>query len=174
MLKKIKLEFLAIIIFTIFNMNFVLGAPIITNNVPKIDKDKKANLTITFVDSDNNILSNAEFKIYKIADISDVGVFSTVEKFKEYNWTYDFQYEEEWSDLENQVGKTIIENNIEPDQKIYTDLNGIAKLDNLELGLYYVVSNELVIGAKTYYPQNFFVSLPNMYEQDIWNYDVTE
>ncbi len=162
-----------VMLIVLFQLHVVLAVPIVTNNMPKIDKTRTANLTIIFADTEQNALANAKFKVYKIADISEVGAYTTVDKFKEYNFTYDFQDQQGWNELLDTVSECVENNNLACDNEIYTNENGIAKIENMDLGLYFVSAENLVVGARTYTPQNFFVSLPDMKEQDVWEYDVS-
>lgn len=170
--KNINIIKYIIMMVILFQLHTVVAVPIITNNVPKIDKNRTANLTITFVDTDQNALSNAKFKVYKIADIFEVGVYTTVDKFKEYNFIYDYQDQQGWNELLYSVSECVKANEISSDYEIYTNEYGIAKLENMDLGLYFVSTENLVVGAKTYTPQDFFVSLPDMQVQDVWEYNV--
>lgn len=172
MRKNINIIKCIVMMVILFQLHTVLAVPIITNNVPKIDKNQTANLTITFLDTNQNALSNAKFKIYKIADISEIGVYTTVDRFKEYNFTYDYQDQQGWNELLDSVSECVKANEIAFDNEIYTNEYGIAKLENMDLGLYFVSTENLVVGAKTYIPQDFFVSLPDMQVQDVWEYNV--
>ena len=169
MIKKVIL----CILLTITCTSNVLALPIITNNVPDIDSDKKTNLMISFTDEDDNPLDNASFSIYKIASVSGKGVFTTTSSFSEYNLSYDIQELEGWDILLEDLIEIINHNDIDKYYEGKTDSNGQAKFNNIEKGLYLVIGEKYIYGARTYTPQSFLISVPNMVEQDIWEYDVT-
>lgn len=171
MLKRfLKINILLIISFIFINHVFAL--PIITNNVPKIDEKKEASLTIEFIDVDNNPLPNATFKVYKVASVKGTGEFTTSFKFNKSNISYDHEKTEEWDEELENLLDYIKEENFSYDFLLTTDENGIATKSNIEKGLYLISSEPYVVGAKTYTPQSFLISVPNMTVQDEWEYDV--
>ena len=171
MLKRFfKITILFIISFIFINHVFAL--PIITNNVPKIDENKEASLTIEFIDVDNNPLPNASFSVYKVASIKDTGNFTTSSKFIDSSISYDYEKQEEWDEELNNLLDYVKDKNVSYDFILTTDESGIATKSNIEKGLYLISSEPYVVGAKTYTPQSFLISVPNMTVQDEWEYDV--
>ena len=161
-------------VFLLFLMTpFVcLAKPIITNQSPLIDSSRKANFIIDFKTYEDEALPGTEFRLYRVANISDYGIFRSVVPFDIYNFDFDYMEEEDWNQLATEASQYVTKYNIEPNLFGITDENGCLKFENIDLGLYLVIGDVYIEGANSYDPQVFFMSLPNMLEQDVWEYDV--
>lgn len=146
--------------------------PIITNQGTPIDLNKKADLIINFKTIDNEPLSGAKYHVYKVANISDYATFSSVGPFDKYDLDFEYLDDDGWNALALQLANYVNEDKIDESISGKTNQIGQLKFENIDLGLYLVVGDIHVVGANTYTPQVFLISLPNMLETDKWEYSV--
>lgn len=170
-MKKVILKILFLM--AIFmNPSFCFAQTIVTNQGPAIDLTKKADLIIDFKTSQNDPLIGAQYHIYKVADMGEYGVSTSALPFNNYDLNFEYLDEEGWNDLTQQLAEIIKKDNIQSLQSGKTDTKGELKFDSLPLGLYLVIGDTHIVGASTYNPQVFLINLPNMLEQDVWEYSV--
>ena len=152
-----------------------------------VDVDRDAALTVVFrntaADGAEERISNAEFRIYRIADI---------DRFSDYHWAGDFSSREEdfremtqerWKELAETLWQEVrAAPKIRPLETKVTDGNGSFTLSGLRTGLYLVAGpetgNHRADGLKHEYytPAAGIVSLPDLLPDDpsgTWQYSVT-
>ena len=125
-------------------------------------------------------LSNVNLKLYKVASINNNG-----------EYVFDTFFTEKEQDIKNmsssklgeyavELNDFILYKNINYTSNKLSDENGVAKFENLELGLYLVVSDEIQKDNIQYKINPFIVELPsidevsNMYVYNINIYDKVE
>lgn len=137
-----------------------------------IDTDKEVSLSLEYV-SESTPLSGADFRIYKIADISSVNQYTLTEKFGNYSVSVEDLDSAGWLNLATTLTAYASRDGIEPTANGTTDSTGTLAFDELEVGLYLVEGDNITIGNCTYIPTPFIISLPNLNTEDVWEYDVT-
>lgn len=136
-----------------------------------VDTTAKANLTVT-LSPDGKPISGAEFKLYRIADISRAGKVSLTPPFSGYPIIFKTQSAEELRVLALTLKGYVISEKIEPDYADTTDSNGQVSFKNIPLGMYLVVGSSIVVGDTVYIPEAFIVTLPAEAENETWEYNV--
>ncbi len=162
-MKKINKVIIAILMFTLTSIQLVKAESSHT-----VDFSKKGSLTITLTEKENDEpIENAEITIYKIADA----------KSKDNNLV--FEYTEELKDCKVSLSNLKEDNlavkfekcieDITSDLTKNTNKNGVAKFNNLDLGLYLVTQSK---SAKGYSNIDSFLIMTPKVENNKWVYDI--
>lgn len=139
-----------------------------------IDLTKTASLTIHFESEDGNV-SGVNFKMYKVAEISEFCDFTPIGQFAEYPVSFENQTTDSWRKLATTLYSYVVnDQDAEPDIIASTDEEGNIKLENMELGLYLVLGESFNRWRLDYVVEPFLVNLPGIMEDnDTWLFDVT-
>lgn len=141
-------------------------------SVSATEENKSDTLTIT-CQNQGMILSNMEWKIYKIADIRSRSTFTLSGDFEKYPVNLD-----NLSTSEMQTAAVTLEtyakvDEIVPQKSGITDENGIVKFDDLEYGVYLISGKSMVIGDLFYMPAPSVIMLSANKESGVsWHYDL--
>ena len=132
-----------------------------------IDLDEPTSLTIKYP------CAGATFRIYRVADVSETGVYTLTGDFEDYPVSLRLSSQSAWRRLAETLA-------------IYVDLDGLRPLDSgktksrgrltfsdLEAGLYLVTGRECTEDGYVYTPEPFLVALPGLDADDAWTPDVT-
>lgn len=144
-----------------------------------IDVSQKGSITLKFQYKDE-LLSGVNVRIYKAADIDENGRFILDKAYKSddgFTTTdlNEIREDSEWEKYRKSIEACIYSKKIEPTAAEGSDDNGIAGFKNLELGLYYVISDPLEQAKCRYAFSPFFISIPSKDENGTWTnavYDV--
>lgn len=139
----------------------------------RVDTEREVSLTLQCSYSSTTVLSGAEFKLYKIADISETNSYTISETLEEYSISLEGLDSEGWLDLASTLTAYFERDKIEPLSTGKTGSDGSLTFEGLEVGLYLVTGGQLIKGSYLYTPASFVVSLPNLNDADEWVYDVT-
>lgn len=137
-----------------------------------IDLNKNFSISIEYA-NDGVALSEAEFKLYQVADISEYGEFSVTDTFAGYQISLDYEDNAGWRTLANTLAPYVLRDKIAPSAEGKTDKSGVLKLGGLKAGLYLVTGEPITIGGYKYTAENYLVSVPGLDEHDNWVYSVT-
>lgn len=137
-----------------------------------IDTGRKASLEIYF-NPDGKNAANAEFKLYKAAEVSKYCEFTLSDKFNKYSLSLVNLDADGWRALAQTMAGYAASDEIAPDEAMKTDSSGKASFTELDTGLYLVTGSSYRSGNYTYTPAPFLVCLPNYGENNTWQYDVT-
>lgn len=136
-----------------------------------VDTSAKATLTVT-LSPDGVPIEGAEFKLYRIADISRTGTVTLTLPFSAFPVVFRTQSTEDLRLLALTLKGYVISRDIEPDYVGTTDSSGQATFENIPLGMYLVVGSSITVGNTVYIPEVFIVTLPAESENETWEYDV--
>lgn len=136
-----------------------------------IDTSRDSSITLRYHDRET-ALSNVTFSVYKVADVSPQAVFTPDKTFTDYGIDFNVG-KEQWTALSQTLTAYIIRDDIQPVQSQKTDAEGRAVFSPLKPGLYLVAGEKFEYGGYTYKASPFLISLPNLNEGNVWNYDVT-
>ncbi len=130
----------------------------------RIDTTATGTLTLKYP------VSDVEFKLYKVADISDAGRFTLTKTFSGYSIYFDQEDQSEWNLLAETLSAYVARDNITASASDTVNALGKVKFRDLELGLYLVEAKEHTYENKKYTPQPFLISVPNLDDDDEWTY----
>ncbi|MCH5186993.1 MAG: Cna B-type domain-containing protein [Oscillospiraceae bacterium] len=140
--------------------------------VDKIDLTRSVSLTLHYHNGITNF-SNVQFSLYRVADISQYGDFTSAGDFKRYSVSFDGLNNEGWTDLASTLASYVSRDKLIALDKARTSSKGELTFTNKTPGLYLVIGAKHTSGSYTYTPQSFLVSLPNLGRDKKWEYDVT-
>ena len=139
----------------------------------KIDPERESSLEIIFREGEKN-LSDAEFSVYLIANITESGKFIVTEEFSGFNVNITGVNDEAWRALVMPLESFIFQNKVAPAVSGKTDSEGILVLEGLKPGLYLVIGNPVSIDGYTYFAETAIIQIPALdNENNIWDYDVS-
>ena len=139
-----------------------------------IDLSRTASLTLNFEAKDGPV-QGVNFKIYKVADISEFCDFTPIGQFAQYPVSFEDLTADGWRKLATTLYSCVVnDSDAEPDITVSTDREGNVKLENMELGLYLVIGEPFNHAREDYVPEPFLVNLPSVMEDnDTWLFEVT-
>ena len=129
----------------------------------KVDTNQKCTLEIKYEAID------AQLRLYRIAEIDEDASFTLTEAYQDYRVALDDDAEAAALALESYINR---------DQKVpeayaQTDKNGVVRFENLETGIYLLLSNRVEKDTFCYEPLPVMVSLPSKsVEMSQYQYDV--
>lgn len=138
----------------------------------RIDVDAETSLTLKYV-SGSAALAGADFRLYKVAEISETNQYTLTEDFEKYSVSLENLDSAGWLDLAATLAAYASRDGLTSAAKGVTSSAGTVTFSNLSVGLYLVVGSPITIGNYTYSPTSFLISLPSLNDEDVWEYDVT-
>lgn len=136
-----------------------------------IDIDRPASLQM-FFGEDGKGFSNVEFRIYRVAEITEAGDFVLSETFREYPVELNNLDSSGWRTLAQTLDAYVARDNINPYWAKKTEQTGNVHFSDLPTGLYLVAGDTYTQDTTIYTPEPTLISLPGMTEKDQWTYDV--
>lgn len=159
-MKKHINKIIAIFIVMLMMVNI---APKMLYAEEKVDTNQKCTLEIKYEAID------AQLRLYRIAEIDEDASFTLTEAYQDYRVALDDDAEAAALALESYINR---------DQKVpeayaQTDENGVVRFENLETGIYLLLSNRVEKDTFCYEPLPVMVSLPSKsVEMSQYQYDV--
>lgn len=135
-----------------------------------LDPSSQCSLTVSFVPEGNP--AAAEFRLYKIADISENASLTLTDPFREYVIDLTDLDEEKIRLLTATLSGYIASEHIRADYSAKTDADGNAVFTELQAGLYLIIGDASVINGTVYMPESAMVCLPIQDMDHGWNADV--
>ena len=137
-----------------------------------IDTSRETSLTVHFGEGSTDF-SGVEFRIYRVADVSESGEFTLAGDFVDYPISLENLDNAGWRALAQTLAGYVARDHLDPYKTAKTDKNGRAFFDHLPTGLYLVMGDSYEKGRTTYTPDPFALCLPNPDgETGEWIYDV--
>lgn len=135
----------------------------------EIDINRKSSLTINY----NNDLTDTEVKLYKIASVSKDFQYQLSTDFSVYPININgITSDLDWNILDNTINSYIVADGIEA-FKTYFINDNFLKIENLEVGLYFVKMEKIDKDDYVLIFDNFLLSVPNLGEDGYWDYDIS-
>lgn len=161
-------------ILPLFLMCLILSLIIFPSKIlasSEFDANKDVEFTIDY-QNEGKRLSNAEFDIYKVADVDKDLNIKLTEEFSKYPVDLTKLNQDGWNDYALTLKGYVQSDEVEPVMRGTTDPNGIYKT-KLKAGLYLVIGKNLTLDNYIYESSPFLVLLPNVEkETGTWNYEV--
>ncbi len=120
------------------------------------------------------VLSDMNWKIYKVAEITSRDNFEVVNEFKKYPVSLADHSVSSLKAAASQFETYTITDNIKPLNSGKTDSKGELQFSNLDFGLYLITGSSIVIDDMAYVPVPSLVQLTDEYYTETkWTYDLT-
>ncbi|MCH5187107.1 MAG: InlB B-repeat-containing protein [Oscillospiraceae bacterium] len=139
----------------------------------EVDTARPVSLTLNYYYDSRTKFSNVQFSLYRVADISRDGTFTTTGAFTAYPMSFDDLDNEAWHNLAKMLSDIVARDQITALENARTDRKGVLTFSDKTPGLYLVIGAKHSSGGYTYTPAPFLISLPFLSKIDGWNYDVT-
>lgn len=155
--------------------------PGISTEAADIDLSKKGSMTVTHNSVDEEVLAGVKSHIYRIASIDAAGKYTVLDEFSEvfsdssfFNNGYDF---DAWKACVDGVKSYVKAKNIKPYAEGVSDKEGKTYYRDLDLGIYLVLSDNLIDSQYVHSFVDFVYPVPLLErgkESEImeWHYDV--
>lgn len=137
-----------------------------------VEEDAVSSLTIRFQDGGTGI-EGAKFSVFRIAEVTEMARYHLTGAFEDYPVSLEVPDSAGWRALALTLESYAMRDQITPDTQGETDEHGELVLSNLQTGLYLVTGQPVETGDYTWTPEAFICSLPDLTEDDNWNYDVS-
>lgn len=118
-------------------------------------------------DPNKQPMENVEFRIYRVADITDALTFKRIEPFSEYAITAT-----DWLVRASTMAGYVSRDNVTPTDSAVTNAEGKVFFENLEKGLYLIVGDSKTVSGYIYTPTPFLLSLPYTDDGYTWEPNV--
>ena len=148
----------------------------------KIDTNRQGSLTITHYSVDEELIKGVESRIYQIASVDENGVYSKEAPFDDaaafpIDDINSIKTQEDWDKCLEPAREYIKEYDVKAYASAKGGSNGKTVYSNLDLGIYLVISDAVIIGNYKHTFTDFFVAVPNL-EKDsddnlYYNYNVS-
>ena len=132
-----------------------------------IDLDEPTSLTIKYP------CAGATFRIYRVADVSETGVYTLTGDFEDYPVSLRPSSQAGWRRLADTLAGYVDLDGLRPFDSGKTNSRGRLTFSDLEPGLYLVIGREFIEDGYVYTPRPFLAALPGLDEDDNWTPDVT-
>ena len=147
----------------------------------KIETDKNSEMTIHYKYEDEKV-SNVEFELYRIADVSEFGVFTVTEEFEQYQIDLGDYKGSAWNELASTLDGYISRDAFKPEgpktiDSGKTDKDGILVFPNtqesLKPGLYFLSGENVKRGDYRYSCDPAIIRIPvEDTDANEWDYEI--
>ena len=138
-----------------------------------IDTEKLCSLSLNYVISGNKIKSH-EIRIYRVADVSEDGVFSLTDNFDKYQVKINgLTTQREMRIAAQTLSSYVRADRVSATAAVKTDSDGKANFENLKTGMYLVMCNDAYTAFGTYTFDPFLLILPYADENGKLYYDMS-
>ena len=161
---KIKYRICAFLISLIFASTIWTGKVMARE---MIDLDQKQTLTVEYP------CAEADFLLYKVADISETGSYTLTEVFASYSVSIEDMDQTQWRTFAATLDGYIARDNIQPLAEQFTDANGKTTFSDLEAGLYILIGRNQSDSTYRYECEPAMIQLPGLNEKEEWITQVT-
>ena len=169
-MKKLWLNIIIILIGIMIPYN--VYAKSTTEAIEGIDITKSGSLTLNYYYDDYNF-DNTNVKIYYIASVTNDFQYQLTSDFSDYSVEINgITTDEEWNFLEQTLDAYIESDNIKASlSKVVIDNKILVK--DLKPGLYFIKTDKIDTDNYTLLFDSLLISIPDLTDDGIWNYDVT-
>lgn len=154
----------------------LLMLPVAAYAAGKIDLDRDAVLSISYIDGDTPLVG-AEFRIYLVATADEFGTLTTVDAFQQFHVDIQGENDAAWKSLAATLEGYVLRDDIVPTDSGKTDQDGSLRFPTgekkLTMGLYLVLGQRHTQGEYRYDAAPFMVMLPSQdTAENEWLYEV--
>lgn len=132
-----------------------------------VDVEKETSLTLECP------CPNAQFHLYKVADMSAYGKFTLTKDFSGYQVSLEQENQSGWRETAAALSGYTARDQIKPFREGSTDEAGKLKFSELSVGLYLVVGDKCEYKEEYYFFTPTLIALPDLNNADQWVYDVS-
>ena len=153
---------------------FLLGFSLITMTAfarGGIEPGRSGSLSVYFGEKGIGF-SEVSFSIYRVADISEEGVYTLTGDFAQYPVSLEGLDSSGWRALAQTLDAYVARDEISSFLTRRTGEDGKIRIAGLSAGLYLVIGGQYTDGAVVYTPEPMLISLPGLDEKDTWVYDL--
>ena len=161
-----------LLIFNILLVPCFAQASSTTDATSEIDITKNCTLTLNYT-YDGIAFENVDVKLFKVADVSTDFQYTLTEDFASSNLTLNgIKSLSEWNVISSTLEAYIFGDGIEPTITAKTDSNGKSHFEGLSVGLYLAMVDTVKLGDTSYSFETSIISLPDLDDNGVWQYDV--
>lgn len=157
--RKYLILLILLLLWTVFPVKIPAKEP--------VDLERKASIIIEYP------LSGIKFQVYRVADVSEDGVYTKTTEFESYAVNLEQQEQTGWRALASTLAGHVIRDEKQPLETKMTGAEGRVDFDELKAGLYLIIGEEKEVDGYRYEVEPALIALPDIGEDDAWNYDVT-
>ena len=140
----------------------------VADTAPYLEPDRTASLTV------RHITQGIAIRLYRVADVDNTVAFTPVAPFHRYSIAFRRNMTAgEWQVLANTLASYAVADNLPPLMEAETDEAGQVRWGSLKAGLYLVTADSYDVDENIYTINPTLISLPNLQEDNWWQYDVT-
>ena len=149
---------------------FNLAVP--SNAAAALDVTAEASLTLRYEQS-GTVFGDLPVRLYRVAEARADGTFALVEPFDTYPLNiHGIQTQDGWQTVAETLHAYLVADGVAPTRESVTDQRGIAQLNGLQTGLYFVWEATAETNDGTYRFNQFLVYLPTPSTDGSYNYHV--
>lgn len=163
-MKTNKLHRRWIVLFSILLAVLLLPIKSIAHDRPNIDQ--KVSITISADTKD------VSFRLYHVAELTGDVQFKLTNVFADYQVDFDLNdlNQESWKTAAGTLAGYVKRDNLPSDYNGRTDDEGNLTISNISTGLYLVLGDDVETETEIRTLSPFMISLPNLTEEDQWDY----
>ncbi len=132
-----------------------------------LDEVEKCSLELSYVVDEDRAMEGVEFRLYRVAEITDAMTFRLLEEYRKYQVTAS-----DWLARAMTLSGYVARDQILPTTAGLTDGEGRVSFSQLEKGLYLIVGDARSLDGYVYTPTPFLLSLPYTADGRSWEADV--
>lgn len=152
----------------------LLLLPVSASAAGFVDLDRTTTVTIT-AQFEGMPMEGMILKLYRVSDMDKTGELTVREPFTPYASDLDIRGRNDaaWQETAEKLERWVILNQMEPMSQATVNEEGVARLSDLPMGLYLVLTEGLEKDGQVYTVSPFFLVLPERDSRDRWNYDIS-
>lgn len=141
-------------------------------NILAVDTSQDGSITIDYT-YNNNPLDDVHFRVYQVAKLGEDGLYALTSDFQDFELDfYQLEYTSYWIEAKNSLENYIDYQMLTPTHEFLTDDAGNYDLDDLQLGLYYIVADFADDGFYYYYSEPIMIFVGQFDEdENKWLYE---
>lgn len=149
-----------------------VNIPAIAYGATSIDTEKDTSLVVDYHLNQKKI-EGAQFELYRVADVSSSRELTLSGAFADYPVNIKDLDASGWKAAADTLAVYVKADKIPADQTMKTDAAGKIDFGVLRTGMYLLVCKEITIVRDTFRAAPALICLPNLTEDDMWEYNVT-
>lgn len=161
------------IIISVLVAAFLVTCLGISATATAINPMQKSSLTLQYKQGDK-LFSDAEIKIYRVAEVFEDGTFALCGDFADYPINiYGITSQTEWRGVTTALASYVSADGISPTRTGITDETGTVQFSDILPGMYLTLSVRIETGEEIAVFESFLTAVPSISDDAEHNYDVT-